>query len=186
MNLLVGLNWVDVVLLILAAVSLVVGYVQGLLRQVISLAALYIAIILGAQYYAPFAAWMRAVTFQPNLSRISNMIAFFVIVLLVYTVLTFLAQDAYERTRLKIFPVVDQFGGSILALATLVIMAVLSLAVLQFSIVEPWPGLEAAHDQIASGLGSSSLVLLLETNKEMLLNTLRPWLPAGLPSIFNL
>jgi hypothetical protein len=27
---------------------------------------------------------------------------------------------------------------------------------------------------------------LLETNKDMLLDTLRPWLPAGLPSIFNL
>jgi uncharacterized membrane protein required for colicin V production len=186
MNLLVGFNWVDAVLLILAAVSLVVGYIQGLLRQVISLAALYIAIILGAQYYAPLGAWMRAITFQPQQSRISNMIAFFAIVMLVYTVLTFLAQDAYERTRLKIFPLLDQFGGSILGLATLVIVAILALAVLQFSIVEPWPGIEAVHDQIANGLGSSSLVLLLETNKDMLLNTLRPWLPAGLPSIFNL
>ena len=186
MNLLIGFNWLDVVLLILAASSLVVGYAQGLLRQVISLAALYIAVILGAQYYAPFAAWLRAITFQSHSDRISNMVAFFIIVLLVYTLLTFLAQDAYRSTRLKIFPLIDQFGGSILSLATLLIMAVLSLAVLKFSIVEQWPGIEAFHDQIANGLGSSTLVLLLETNKDMLLDTLRPWLPAGLPSIFNL
>jgi hypothetical protein len=199
-----GLNWLDLLILLLAILSLVVGFVQGMLRQVIGLAALYLATILGAQYHSLVAVWIRALTFQAHPSRIVNAVAFLIIVVVVTFLLSWLANDAYHSTReqsrvllrrkdaqslppmLKIFALVDPIGGGIMALATLIIATSLVLSVLLFSVGEPWPGNESLRFTLSGGLNSSFLVPIFESFKDALLKAIIPWLPAGLPAIFNL
>lgn len=197
-----GLNWLDLLILLLAVLSLVVGFVQGMLRQVIGLAALYIATILGAQYYSLIAAWIRALTFQTHSSRIVNVVAFLIIVIVVTFLLSWLANDAYRSTRergvlrvkntkplppmLRIFVLLDPIGGSIMALATMIIATSLTLSILLFAVGEPWPGNEALRLILSDGLNHSLLTPIFELFKNTLLRALIPWLPAGLPSIFNL
>jgi hypothetical protein len=101
-------------------------------------------------------------------------------------VLSWLAADVYPSGKIKIFSLVNQIGGSILALVTLIVMLTLALAILDFSIGEPWPGNETLRSNIVSGLESSGFVLNLRAIKKPLLDTIIPWLPGGLPSIFNL
>jgi membrane protein required for colicin V production len=181
-----GLNWVDLVILLIAVFSLVAGYVRGMLRQVIWLAALYIATILGAQYYSVVGGWIRALTFQEHSSRIVNAIAFLIIVFVISFLLSWLAADAYPVEKLKLLPWVNQIGGSVLALATMVVATSVVLWVLLFSTGEPWPGNEGLRFSLMGGLHSSLLVPIFESFKDPLLKAILPWLPAGLPSIFNL
>ncbi|MEW5717379.1 MAG: CvpA family protein [Chloroflexota bacterium] len=183
---LTGLNWIDLVILLIAVFSLVAGYVRGMLRQIIWLAALYIATVLGAQYYSLVGGWIRALTFQDHSSRIVNAIAFLIIVFIVSFLLSWLAADAYPTDKLKLLPWVNQIGGSVLALITMVVMASVVLGVLTFSTGEVWPGNEELRFTLMSGLRSSLLVPFFESLKDPLLKALLPWLPAGLPSIFNL
>ncbi len=186
MNLLGGFNWLDLFLLLLAITSIGLGYQQGLLRQVIGLAALYIAAILGAQYFSVVGAWIRFITFQPNPNRFLNAISFFIIVVVVWLILTWLAFDAYRSVKFKLVPLIDQLGGGIIALVAMLITTSLVLSVVLFSIGETWPGGETVRMMIGAALETSRLVPMFESYKPMLLNTLGPWLPAGLPAIFNL
>jgi hypothetical protein len=150
------------------------------------LAALYLALILGAQYHSLVGGWIRALTFQAHPSRIVNAIAFLIIVVVVSFLLSWLASDAYPTEKLKLFPLVNQIGGSILALITMVVTTSVLLWVLAFALGEPWPGNEAIRTTLAGGLQTSLLVPIFDSLKEPLLKAIIPWLPAGLPSIFNL
>jgi len=183
---LAGLNWIDLTILLIAVFSLAIGYVQGMLRQVVWLAALYLATILGAQYHSLVGGWIRALTFQPHPSRIVNVVAFLIIVVVVTFLLSWLASDAYPTEKLKLFPLVNQVGGSILALVTMAVVISLLLWIITFSTGETWPGNESLRFTILGGLQTSLLVPLFESFKEPLLKTIIPWLPGGLPSIFNL
>lgn len=183
---LTGLNWVDLVIVLIAVFSLVVGYVGGMLRQIIWLAALYIATVLGAQYYSLVGGWIRALTFQPHPSRIVNAIAFLIIVFIVSFLLSWLAADAYPTGKLKLLPWVNQIGGSLLALVTVVVVISIALGVLAFSTGETWLGYEEMRFTLMGGMRGSLLVPFFEALKDPLLKALLPWLPSGLPSIFNL
>lgn len=182
---LAGFNWVDLTILLIGVFSLVIGYVQGMLRQFVWLAALYIAMILGAQYHALVGNWIRAITFQTHPSRIVNVVAFLIIVIVVSFLLSWLASDAYPTEKLKLFPLLNQIGGSILALATTVAALSILLWLVRFSVGEPWPENESIRFTIASGLQTSLLVPFFDALKGPLLETIKLWLPA-LPSIFNL
>ncbi len=180
-----GFNWLDVLLLLLLFASLVVGYAQGVLRQLIGLAALYVAAILGAQYHVLVGNAFRMVLTQVP-SRFINGLAFFTIIIVVGGLVSLLALDAYQSIRLSIYPVIDHLGGSVVSLCTLVLAITLCLPVLSFTTLEMWPTMEPARLFVVDGLRTSNLLVLFETLKPLLLGLLRPWLPGGLPSIFNI
>ncbi len=180
-----GFNWFDIVLFILIGIGLTVGYTQGMLRQIIGLAALYVATILATQYFIPFAGFLRSLFFQPD-TRFINAVAFFIILLSVSSIINFLAADAYRMTKLRMFPLIDQLGGSILGLITIVIVVSLVLPILIFVTAEPLPYLESARFTIVEGMQVSRLVPFFQALKPILLNSINPWIPGGLPSIFSL
>lgn len=180
-----GLNWIDLILLLLIITSLAIGFAQGMLRQMIGLAALYVAMILAAQYYIPVGDFIRAIMFQPT-SRFLNAISFFIIVVVVWSLISWMAFDVYSSTKLRLFPLIDQLGGSILSLTTAIVALTLILPVIFFMVGEPWPNNETWRSGIEMGLQASRLVPIFTAMKPALLSALAPWLPVGLPSIFNL
>ncbi len=182
---LLGFNWLDALLLGLLFASLFVGYTQGLFRQLIGLAALYVAAILGAQYHTLLAGGFRM--FLTDLpSRFVNGLAFFTIVIFVTSFVTVLALDAYQSLRLSIYPVLDHLGGSVISLITLVLAITLCLPVLSFAALEVWPTMEPARQFVNEGLNTSNMLVVFESLKPLLLGAMSPWLPGGLPSIFNI
>ena len=180
-----GLNWIDLIILFLVLSSLAVGFAQGMLRQIIGLAALYVATILATQYYTTVGDFIRAIIFQPT-SRFLNAISFFVIVVVVWLLISWLAFDAYSSTKVRLFPLLDQLGGSILSLVTLIAILSLTLPIITFVVGETWPGNEATRASIEQGLLTARLVPVFEVLKPLFLSGILPWLPHGLPSIFNL
>ncbi len=180
-----GFNWLDFMLLFLLFASLLVGYAQGVLRQLIGLGALYVAAILGAQYHTLVAGWFRAflVDLPP---RFVNGLAFFTILVVVTAVVTVLALDVYQSMKFNVYPVFDHLGGSIVSLFTIVLAITLCLPVLSFTTLEVWPSMEPARQFVDNGLRNSSMLVLFENLKPLMLSILSPWLPGGLPSIFNI
>jgi uncharacterized membrane protein required for colicin V production len=184
MNLIAGFNWLDFLIFFLIIASMAVGFATGLLRQVISLAALYIASILGAQYYTVVSGWISRFSLQSG-NRFQDAFAFLVIVIVVSSIINWLAFDAYRSTRIRLVPLVDQLGGAILGLVTMVITISLVLPVIAFATGEPWPWSEPTRQLVMTGMQTSRVLPIFEQLKPLLLSALRPWLPAGLPSIFN-
>ena len=180
-----GFDWVDLIILALIIASLAVGFAQGMLRQMIGLAALYLAMVLAAQYYIPLGNFIRAIMFQPT-SRFLNVISFFIILVAVWSLIIGLAFDAYSSTKLRLLPLVDHLGGSILGFASVIVALTLVLPVISFMVGEPWPGNESVRSTIDLGMQVSRLVPIFASIKPEILAWLAPWLPMGLPSIFNL
>ncbi len=185
MTLLGGFNWLDGLLVFMLFASLTIGYGQGLLRQSMGLAALYIGAILGAQYHTVLANGIRYV-FYGVPPRFVNGLAFFIILVLVTALVSWLAFDAYQATKISLFPVVDHLGGSVVGLLTALVTISLCLPVLSFTALEVWPTAEPARLFINEALDGSRMLVVFETLKPVLLSALIPWLPGGLPSIFNL
>ncbi len=180
-----GLNWFDFLIIVLLAFGLAIGYMQGLLRQVIGLAALYIATILAAQYYVVVSGWIRFIFPQTPL-RFANAFGFFIILIVISSAINWLATDAYRMTKLRMFPLLDHLGGSIFGLVSMTIIITVAIPVLGFATSEALPVGEPTRFLIAQGLQTSRLAPLFDSLKPVLLHALGPWLPGGLPSIFNL
>ena len=186
MNLIAGFNWLDFLMFLLIVGGMAVGFATGLLRQIIGLAALYISAILAAQYYTVISDFIRKLAEQSSSTRFLNAFAFFVILIVVSAVINWLAYDAYRSTRIRVAPLVDQLGGSLLGLVTMAITISLVLPVIQFATGEPWPWSEATRQFVIVGFETSHSLPIFDQVKPFLLNALHPWLPAGLPALFNL
>jgi uncharacterized membrane protein required for colicin V production len=186
MNLIAGFNWLDFLFFFVIIVSMAIGFATGLLRQVIGLAALYIGAILAAQYYTVISDFIRRLAEQSSSTRFLNAFAFFVILIAVSSVINWLAYDAYRSTRIRLAPLVDQLGGTILGLVTIAITISLVLPVISFATGEPWPWSEATRQFVIGGFKTSHALPIFDQVKPFLLSALRPWLPAGLPALFNL
>lgn len=185
MHLLAGFNWFDVILLVGLIAGLAVGYVQGMLRQLIGLAALYIGAILGAQYYSLISGLIHW-PFPEAPPRFANAFGFIFILIAVTSIVSWLVFDTYQNTRLRPFPILDHLGGSLLGLITAVIIITIVIPVVTFSTLEPWPWAESTRYLISNGLVTSRLIPVFDLFKPVLLNALGPWMPNGLPTIFNL
>ncbi len=180
-----GFNWFDLLLLILFGLGLTVGYSQGFLRQVMGLAALYVATIIATQYFIPFSGFLRSVFFLTE-SRIWNAVAFFLILIGIASIINFLAADAYRLTKLRMFPLLDHLTGMILGLITIVIILSLVLPILTFVTSEPMPYFDSVRSNVALGMQTARLMPLFQAVKPLILNAITPWIPGGLPSLFNL
>jgi uncharacterized membrane protein required for colicin V production len=176
-----GLDWI---ILGVITFALVIGYIQGILRQVIWLAALYIATILATQYHSLVGDWIRQLTFQAHPSRIVNSVTFLIIVIVISFLLSWLAADAYPTEKLKIFPLLNQVGGSILAVITTIVLLSVILRIVNFAVSETWPGNESIRLVIINNLRTSLLVPSLDALKEPIIKIILPWLPGQiLPAI---
>lgn len=181
----VGFNWLDFILIVLLLVGMAIGYAQGLLRQVIGLAALYIGAVIATQY---FQVLSRGIANFLNTSpdQLTNAVCFFVILFAIMGIINFLAFDAYRVTRLNIFPLLDHLGGMIIGLTSMWILLSLAVNVLQFATTaSSWAQVENARQVLSSGLGTSVMVPITTSTLPLIISSIRPWLPAGLPAIFN-
>lgn len=185
MSLLGGLNWLDIFILFALFFGLAIGYMQGFVRQLIGLGALYIGAILGAQYYRYVADWIQQV-FPNAPARLVNGLGFFLILIVVTSILNWLAFDAYGSGTSRRFPMADHLGGSVLGLVTVFIVITMLIPIASFATGEIWPYADDSRYVLMYGLQTSQLVDFFDIVKPLLLSSLTPWLPGGLPSIFNL
>ncbi len=74
-----GMNWLDILLIVILAITVVIGAIRGFLRQVIGIMAVVIGLILSIKYYAQGAEIFRFISNQV----LANFLGFFLIFIVV-------------------------------------------------------------------------------------------------------
>lgn len=182
-----GFNWVDFVIIIMLLAGMALGFAQGLVRQLIGLVALYIGLVLATQFFRPLSQTAANVmTIAPN--TLSNAAAFFVILFAAMSVVNYFGMDAYKSTKIRLIPFLDQITGIFLGVFSMWIIVSVAVNVLVFAAnTQIWPGnSETFRLLLRSGLEQSRLGEVTSTTLPMIVSTLRPWLPSGLPALFDL
>jgi len=178
------LNILDLAIVAFLAISFLFGWFQGLLRQLLGLAGLYVALVLGAQYYRPLARWIIAL--MPNaLPVVVDAVAFFFIFGLVMVVFNWIGHQIYANMRLPFIGCLDGLAGAIFGLLAGCLQVIIVLTVLQFLVSINWREWESWRQAVLALIRTSTLFHPLLASAPAIFALIKPWLPAGLPAIFT-
>jgi membrane protein required for colicin V production len=125
------MNWLDIVLLVILAASMVLSLRKGLSREIIGLAAVILAIVLGVWFYG-----IAGALFEPHLSsrgaaHFAGFVVVFAGVLLAGAVVSAIVGKFLKATGLSWF---DRMLGAIFGLARGVLIGIaLILGIMAFS-----------------------------------------------------
>jgi membrane protein required for colicin V production len=106
------MNWLDIVILIYLAVSVISGLVQGLIRMVLSIVGVIVGIFLASHFYIQLG---NALTFISNKDT-ANIVAFIIILLAVMIVAAIIAWLLKSIIKAIKLGWVDKLGGAVLGL----------------------------------------------------------------------
>jgi uncharacterized membrane protein required for colicin V production len=178
-------NWVDLVIVVCLLVGMAVGYAQGLIRQLIGLAVLYVALVLATQFFRVLSQTLAGLLdLAPN--TLFNMISFFAIFFAALALLNFLALDAYRATHIRLTPLLDHTTGLILGVVSMWIIVSISISVLLFAVgTQGWLQAETTRALLENGLENSRLAQQTQATLPSIVVTIKPWLPSGLPALFQ-
>jgi uncharacterized membrane protein required for colicin V production len=179
-----GINLADIAIILVLMSGMILGFSQGMIRQLIGLGVLYIAAVLATQYYPPLAHWLNMILKSNAPMRAIDGIAFFSVAIPVTLVLNYLSYDTYKTTRLQMFPVLDRFGGLLLGLVSIIVIISLTVPIFIFMLNEPWVSNDTLRIAMRDSIQSSQLAKYSELIKPPLVSIISPWLPGSIPAIF--
>ena len=184
----IGIDWVDLALLVFMLGGLIVGFARGLLWEFVGLASLYIGAVIASQYYFYISDFLSRLAGGGPAAKLLTAMSFLFLLFLVSLLVSWLVMDAFRLTKLKLYPSLDHLGGTVLGLVSVVALIILLTPVFIFAISEPWTGgwPEGIRSFLATQFQHSYLVPIFNELKPIMLESLKPWLPTGLPSLFNL
>jgi uncharacterized membrane protein required for colicin V production len=179
------MNWLDVLLYLLVIVGLVGGFLQGLIRQALSLGAVVCAIILGTYVHVPLAAFL-AFTFPDASTATVDTAAFLLAVVGLATALELVQRKALPATRLASVGVLDRLAGLLVAIITVFLQMSIAILALEFIVSLPWPIGETFRLLIQRGMKSSMLAVALHNLLVGLVAAVGRLLPEGKPKFLKL
>lgn len=124
-------NWLDVVILALLAISLILGLIKGLLRQVIGIAAVIVGFLLAARYYLPVSRTVGRFVSAGKWAELVSFLLLFIAVLLAGWLLAFLLSKIIHGP-LKFFD--HLLGGGLGLLKGILLCGVIVFALLVFPV----------------------------------------------------
>lgn len=176
-------NWIDLFVLALVVAGFILGLSQGLVRQGFTLFSLYVSAILALQYYSPVANYAQGLWPQTDpWSRMTLGMA--TIFIAAFVVLNLVSYSIYQETRLSSIALLDHGGGALAGALEGWILAAIAVNLLGLSFRFVWGGWEDIEAVTQAQFNDAALVPALYAQLPMLFNTVRPWLPAGLPVPF--
>ncbi len=107
------MNWLDIVILVIVAVSTLMGLKNGLIKTLLSFAGLIIGIFLAGRYYLALAEKLSFIT-QDNIAQV---VAFALILIVVMVIAAVLAAVLKWITSLVMLDWVNQLGGAVAGFA---------------------------------------------------------------------
>lgn len=151
------MNWLDVVVGLLFAAGLAGGYLQGLIRQALSLGATLCGLILATYLHVPLAAFfdyifpgMRAITAETT--------AFLISAVVLISTLEAVQRKAMPDTHLLAIGVFDRIAGAMVASVAVSLQLGVAFLILQFLLTLRWPVGETIRLLLTGAQESSLLV----------------------------
>lgn len=125
-------NWLDGVLAVIIVVSIIMAIGKGLIRELISLAALVVGIIVAAAEYTRAAYWFQDLTRSREIALAAGFLTIFVLILIAGAVISLIARFFIRRAGIEWF---DRFLGGIFGLIRGVLIdSILLMIMLAFAI----------------------------------------------------
>ena len=128
MDLLSKLNWIDLVVIIVLAAGVFMGYTQGIIRYVLSGIVVLIAFVLASQLKGPVTDALGLWT--PTTPELKELWIFIVLFIGFVIGGWFIVRAFYRRTRLPIIKQLDEIGGAVLGLLFAALVLTFQLVVL--------------------------------------------------------
>lgn len=125
------MNWLDWVLLIILAFSIISGLKEGLVKTVFGIAGMVVGIVLASRFYGLLAPRLTFIP-QENLSKIA---AFLIIAAAIILIANILGAIFKKIVSMLTLGWIDRLSGAVLALALSVVSTGVTLALLiKFSV----------------------------------------------------
>ena len=125
------MNWLDIVLLLVLAASVVTSFRKGFTREVIGLIAVVLALLAGTWFYGTAGAFLLPYVSSPTVAHLAGFFLVFFGVLLLGGVVSHLAGRFLRVTGLSIFD--HALGAGFGLLRGIVISVALILGIMAFS-----------------------------------------------------
>jgi membrane protein required for colicin V production len=103
------MNWLDIVILIILAVSTLVGLKTGVVKAVLSVIGVILGVILAGRYYNALAGSLTFIT-QPSLAKIAAFAIILIAVMVVATLISWVVKWAISALMLGW---VNHLGGAV-------------------------------------------------------------------------
>ena len=184
MELLSQINALDLAILLALGGWFFVGWRRGVLRQLLGMAAFYVALVLGAQYHRIVSNWIMSMGSGATWV-IVDAISFTLLFGVVLVVFNWVGYQVYRDTRVPFLKAVDNVLGGIFGVFTMVLELIIGLSLLRFMVSVNWLEWESLRQEVLQLFTASRLEDLLVNAAPALYVLIRPWLPAGLPAIFS-
>src|SRR3990172_4421354 len=172
------ISTLDAALLAVVIVSVCVGLIQGLLRQVSGVLVLYLATVLAAQYQG--LAGQAIGAFIPNINYVlASMYGLVLVFLAANAGLHWLSYQVYPSTRLPSYQFFDRVGGGAVGLVWGWLIAGVAMTILAYLSALPWGMTDSVWRDVNTVIGRSQFAPSLQTSLRWFAMSLRPWLPGG-------
>lgn len=188
MELLTKLNWIDLVVIIVLAAGVFIGYTQGIIRYVLSGIVVLIAFILASQLKGPVTDALALWT--PTTPELKELWIFIFLFIGLVVGGWFIVRAFYRRTRLPIVKQLDEIGGAVLGLLFAALILTFQLVVLESFFKGATPDQAAKAGPLKAyyeGLNSSLIIgYLRDTIVPTVGFVARPFVPSEIAALLKL
>lgn len=174
----------DIVVASILIAGVLIGLLQGVIRQTFLLASVYFGMVLAAQYYR-VAAHGLALALpggHPTNYSIVGVLSVFVLTVVAFNAVSYLA---CKSTTLSLATAMERLAGGVLGGLSAWLFLSLMLTVTNFGLSARFVGMEGAQVLALRLMDDSTMVSALHRSMPALYETIRPWIPAGLPAPFS-
>jgi membrane protein required for colicin V production len=125
------MNWLDIIILLIVASTMIAAFRKGLVREIVGLASVVLALLLGSWFYGTFAGYLAPYMSSRSLANAAGFIVVFLGVMLIGAVASYVIGRFLKVTGLSI--VDHALGAAFGALRGILIAIALVMAIMAFS-----------------------------------------------------
>ncbi|MGD8398875.1 MAG: CvpA family protein [Anaerolineae bacterium] len=174
-----GINPFDVIIIGVLLGGVFIGMVRGLVRMVLNLLMFYVGAVLAVTFHTPLANLIRQIFAFPR--RVCISLAFVLILVATYALLTFIIRRTYKDTELPGIRQLDQLGGLIVGFLVTALWIGFGILVMSFFLSAADVDVQGIQRNLITYFRRSAMVDLFYDFLPVALATLRPWMPKGIP-----
>ena len=174
----------DVLLMLIVMGGLVIGWLQGLWRQGMTLASFLAALILATYLQIFVAAWFGFLS-PGTPAMVRGTLAFLLLTGVIATSLDFAGRRLFPETRLSVLGIFDRLLGILVGFLTVCIQVSVAVLIFKFLARVSWPMGEGLRLVLVRGIEGSTLLPVFYQILVVIVSTVGPLLPEGIPKFIT-